>query len=780
MSSFPDPTLIGDSSANNSLSGSASWMDDQRPVRLNSFGRETEGEEDSEEHHHYPLLQHGLDHGRLERELTLVADSMDSLAQTAEGKELKKDGKKDDSHDHFDLQPIQTAHEKNKKPKHTRTESSDRRKKSPLTATPPQPPGKPKRKRSLRRRIYNFLSYPRSSRAAGWFNIFIMLIVIVSVGTLCFQTIVAYNRTYEQFIMWMTLELVFAIILTTEWLLRFICYPHEPWFGFFRDITNVFDILGVLPLFIELIVRLAIGSATYSSAMQIIRLLRLLRLFKVVKGSRQLRMIGKALARAKDGIYLLGFTYAIGIVLWSSTIYYAEQTSCVYDNTKDLWIYNDDHPDRGQQCAYQSIVDAFWWASVTISTTGYGDVVPKTTMGKIVAVMTMTTAVLLFSLPMTLISGALAEVYQESRQKHALREMKRQRKLTAKKAARNDQDNDDDDDDDDEHHDHEDEDTDAGHDDESFVDDTSSQHSTFDRRLRRTRMRSMSQTDESVYSTTGTLVDDGLGKRRGGSRTIVDRVPSRHDTMFRVGQVSYSGAGSGSPLRGGEAQRRGTQSRKLSSNKGTSSTKPETERTDESSDFTTSGQRQSMLIPGLSSSTVAAEQQEVRLVDDSNVAAPAGRSVTFPSSHPDHETRPSRRGNRTTTQGRRNSSHSPDSSCRSSSSSSRSRSRSRSPSFKPQRTRTVPASSQTHTNPPTTRTQTRHSQDPTRRHRSTKRPTTGPSYNISTTSAAIPSTPLASSNPHWPVFLPNYSNLLFSSLDTRNPEANSLEDVAAA
>jgi len=59
-----------------------------------------------------------------------------------------------------------------------------------------------------------------------------------------------------------------------------------------------------------------------------LRLFRILRLFKLANQSRQLRMVGRALIRAREGIYLLGFIYGCGVVIASTSIFYAELSFC--------------------------------------------------------------------------------------------------------------------------------------------------------------------------------------------------------------------------------------------------------------------------------------------------------------------------------------------------------------------------------------------------------------------------------------------------------------------
>ena len=109
--------------------------------------------------------------------------------------------------------------------------------------------------------------------------------------------------------------------------------------------------MGIIPFYVEV----GLGNlfvATPYDPVQILRLFRLMRLFKLAAHSRQVRLVGRALHRAREGIYLLGFVYAIGLITFSSLIFYAEGAACYLDRSTDTWIYTSAGGlHAGEKCA---------------------------------------------------------------------------------------------------------------------------------------------------------------------------------------------------------------------------------------------------------------------------------------------------------------------------------------------------------------------------------------------------------------------------------------------
>ncbi|KAF3859740.1 hypothetical protein F7725_022139 [Dissostichus mawsoni] len=171
-----------------------------------------------------------------------------------------------------------------------------------------------------------------------------------------------------------------------ELLVRSLACPSKA--AFFRNIMNTIDIVAIIPYFITLGLELADHQGNGQQAMslailRVIRLVRVFRIFKLSRHSKGLQILGKTLQASMRELGLLIFFLFIGVILFSSAVYFAET----------------DDPDSG----FSSIPDAFWWAVVSMTTVGYGDMCPVTIGGKIVGSLCAIAGVLTIALPVPVI-----------------------------------------------------------------------------------------------------------------------------------------------------------------------------------------------------------------------------------------------------------------------------------------------------------------------------------------------------------------------------------------
>ncbi|XP_060109796.1 potassium voltage-gated channel subfamily A member 6-like [Heteronotia binoei] len=193
------------------------------------------------------------------------------------------------------------------------------------------------------------------------------------------------------------IETLCIIWFSFELLVRFFACPSKPEFS--RNIMNIIDIVAIIPYFITLGTELAQeqqkkeqpGSASNGGQQQamslailrVIRLVRVFRIFKLSRHSKGLQILGKTLQASMRELGLLIFFLFIGVILFSSAVYFAET----------------DDPDS----LFTSIPDAFWWAVVSMTTVGYGDMYPMTIGGKIVGSLCAIAGVLTIALPVPVI-----------------------------------------------------------------------------------------------------------------------------------------------------------------------------------------------------------------------------------------------------------------------------------------------------------------------------------------------------------------------------------------
>lgn len=182
------------------------------------------------------------------------------------------------------------------------------------------------------------------------------------------------------------LDTACVIIFTMEFLARLYAAPNR--WKFMKSVMSIIDVAAVLPYYIGLFM-----STNVSGAFTTLRVFRVFRIFKFSRHSAGLRILGYTLKSCASELGFLLFSISMAIIIFATIMYYAE---------------------KSEASQFTSIPAAAWYTIVTMTTLGYGDIVPTTPIGKIFGGICSLSGVLVIALPVPVIVSNFARIYQQS------------------------------------------------------------------------------------------------------------------------------------------------------------------------------------------------------------------------------------------------------------------------------------------------------------------------------------------------------------------------------
>jgi len=230
-----------------------------------------------------------------------------------------------------------------------------------------------------RNRLHEII-FEADTKLGKLFDVTLLILIIISIILVMLESISELNDVYGE---WFEVaEWIITIYFTIEYILRLICVykPSKYAFSFF----GVIDLLSILPSYVELIFGLA--GSQYFSAVRAMRLIRVFRIFKLAKFLDESTILMEALkaSQAKITVFLT-FILTMAIVI-GSLMYFIE---------------------GGQGSGFTSIPRSIYWAIVTLTTVGYGDIAPTTAVGQFLAAVVMIMGYGVLAVPTGIVSAEL-------------------------------------------------------------------------------------------------------------------------------------------------------------------------------------------------------------------------------------------------------------------------------------------------------------------------------------------------------------------------------------
>ncbi|MCG9597015.1 ion transporter [Vibrio sp. Isolate25] len=234
-------------------------------------------------------------------------------------------------------------------------------------------------KESLKNQLYVII-FGTHTRAGKAFDIALIIAIISSLIVLVLESVPTIHAEWATELRY--LEYTFTGLFTLEYLLRLYCSPKPV--AYAKSFYGVIDLLAILPTYLTLF----FPSASFMGVIRAIRVLRIFRVLKLVRYLQESNILLRSLLMARRKIFVFFSSVAILVIIFGALIYVIE----------------------GPKNGFTSIPLSIYWAIVTITTVGYGDLVPQTILGKAIASITMLMGYSIIAVPTGIIT---AELHQE-------------------------------------------------------------------------------------------------------------------------------------------------------------------------------------------------------------------------------------------------------------------------------------------------------------------------------------------------------------------------------
>jgi voltage-gated potassium channel len=206
----------------------------------------------------------------------------------------------------------------------------------------------------LRARLYDII-FESDTPAGRRFDIVLVLTILASILVVVLNSVPSLDQRYGDLLY--GVEWAFTLIFTAEYAARLWCV-RRPW-RYATSFFGIIDLLSVLPTYFSLLVP---GSALLLD-IRILRLLRVFRIFKLTLYVEEFTRLGEALYASRRKVMVFLSAVVMAILVLGTLMYVIE----------------------GPRNGFTSIPVAMYWATVTMTTVGYGDITPHTNIGKLIA-----------------------------------------------------------------------------------------------------------------------------------------------------------------------------------------------------------------------------------------------------------------------------------------------------------------------------------------------------------------------------------------------------------
>lgn len=227
--------------------------------------------------------------------------------------------------------------------------------------------------------VYRII-FEADTPAGKFFDIGLILVIVTSIFAVMLETVAELQKDYGPW--FLIAEWTITVLFTVEYALRLLCVRHP--LRYALSFFGIVDLLSILPTYLSLFVP---GAQTLA----VIRALRLLRIFRILKLAPYLKgasLLITALHSSRPKIIVFLGSILVLVIILGSTMYLVE---------------------GGRDSGFTSIPQSMYWAVVTMTTVGYGDIIPTSVLGKLIASFVMVLGYAIIAIPTGIVTAEIVQ-----------------------------------------------------------------------------------------------------------------------------------------------------------------------------------------------------------------------------------------------------------------------------------------------------------------------------------------------------------------------------------
>ncbi len=228
-----------------------------------------------------------------------------------------------------------------------------------------------------RKKLY-IIIFEADTPGGKLFDLLLILSILLSVIAVMLDSINSIRASYGNYLV--IVEWFFTVIFTIEYILRLICIGSP--FKYAKSFFGVVDLFAILPTYASLL----IPGSQYLISIRILRILRVFRVLKLIQYMQESQVIMQALWSSRRKISVFLFAVLTLVIIFGSLMYIIE----------------------GEENGFTSIPKSTYWAIVTLTTVGYGDLSPKTNLGQMIAALIMVMGYSIIAVPTGIVTAEIA------------------------------------------------------------------------------------------------------------------------------------------------------------------------------------------------------------------------------------------------------------------------------------------------------------------------------------------------------------------------------------